>query len=106
MSRPRTLATLLAAFLLVADHHSPKAMVDGCLEADLDSLLVCSDPGLRAEVLRQLERAPDANLENPLRRMIDLKRRYAGLRESLENADGKPLAPPYAEHRALADRFA
>jgi beta-N-acetylhexosaminidase len=90
----------------VADHHSPKAMVDGCLEADLDSLLVCSDPGLREEVLRQLERAPDAKLENPLRRMIDLKRRYAGLRESLENADGKPLAPPYAEHRALADRFA
>jgi beta-N-acetylhexosaminidase len=90
----------------VADHHSPKALVGGCLEADVDSLLVCEDPGLREEVLRQLERAPDARLENPLRRMIDLKQRFAGLREPLASADRKPLAPPYAEHRALAGRFA
>jgi beta-N-acetylhexosaminidase len=90
----------------IADHHSPKAMVDGCLEAEVDSLLVCQDLGLREEVLRQLERAPDARLENPLRRMIDLKRRFAVPRESLESADGKSLAPPYAEHRALAGRFA
>jgi beta-N-acetylhexosaminidase len=90
----------------IADHHSPKAMVDGCLEAEVDSLLVCQDLGLREEVLRQLERAPDARLENPLRRMIDLKRRFAVPRGSLESADGKSLAPPYAEHRALAGRFA
>jgi beta-N-acetylhexosaminidase len=90
----------------VADHHSPKALVGGCLEAEVDSLLVCEDPGLREEVLRQLERAPDARLENPLRRMIDLKQRFAGLREPLASADGKPLAPPYAEHRTLAGRFA
>jgi beta-N-acetylhexosaminidase len=90
----------------IADHHSPKAMVDGCLEAEVDSLLVCQDLGLREEVLRQLEHAPDARLENPLRRMIDLKRRFAVPRESLESADGKSLAPPYAEHRALAGRFA
>jgi beta-N-acetylhexosaminidase len=90
----------------VADHHSPKALVGGCLEADVDSLLVCEDPGLREEVLRQLERAPDARLENPLRRMIDLKQRFAGLREPLASAGGKSLAPPYAEHRALAGRFA
>ena len=90
----------------VADHHSPKALVDGCLEADVDSLLVCKDPGLREEVLRGLERAPDARLENPLRRMIDLKQRFAGLPEPFASADGKPLAPPYAEHRTLAGRFA
>ena len=90
----------------VADHHSPKAMVDGCLEAGVDSLLVCKDRRLREEVLLRLERATDARLENPLRRMMELKRRYAGLRESFESADGKPLAPPYAEHRALAGRFA
>ena len=90
----------------VADHHSPKAMVEGCLEADVDSLLVCSGSGFREEVLRQLERAPDARLENPLRRIIDLKQRFAGLRESLESADEKPLTPPYAEHRTLAGRFA
>ncbi|MCH8084516.1 MAG: beta-N-acetylhexosaminidase [Myxococcales bacterium] len=90
----------------IADHHSPTAMVDGCLEADVDSLLACNDPGLREEVLLRLERAPDSRLENPLRRMIELKRRYAGLREPSESADGKTLAPPYAEHRALAGRFA
>jgi beta-N-acetylhexosaminidase len=90
----------------IADHHTPRALVDGCLEAEVDSLLVCKDPGLREEVLRRLERAPDARLENPLRRMIDLKRRFAGLREPLASADGKSLAPPYAEHRALAGRFA
>ncbi|MBW2715004.1 MAG: beta-N-acetylhexosaminidase [Deltaproteobacteria bacterium] len=90
----------------VADHHSPKALVDGCLEAGVDSLLVCKDPGLRDEVLRGLERAPDARLENPLRRMIDLKQRFAGLREPLERADREPIAPPYAEHLALAGRFA
>jgi beta-N-acetylhexosaminidase len=89
----------------IADHHSPKAMVDGCLEAQVDSLLVCKDLGLREEVLRGLERAPDARLENPLRRMIDLKRRFAVPRESSKSADGQSLAPPYAEHRALAGRF-
>jgi beta-N-acetylhexosaminidase len=90
----------------VADHHSPKALVDGCLEAGVDSLLVCKDPGFRDEVLRGLERAPDARLENPIRRMIDLKQRFAGLREPLERADREPIAPPYAEHLALAGRFA
>jgi hypothetical protein len=53
-----------------------------------------------------LERARDARLENPLRRMIELKRCFAGLREPGESADGDPLAPPYADHRTLADRFA
>jgi beta-N-acetylhexosaminidase len=90
----------------VADHYSPKAMVEGCLEAGVDSLLVCKDPGLREEVLVRLERAPDAALEDPLRRMIDLKQRFAAAPVSLESADGKPLAPPYAEHQILAGRFA
>jgi len=90
----------------IADHNSPKALVEGCLEAGVDSLLVCRDPGLREEVLRRLERAPDVRLENPLRRMIDLKRRFGGLREPLASADGKSLAPPYTEHRALAGRLA
>ena len=91
----------------VADRYRPKALVDGCLEAGVDSLLVCRDPRLREEVLCGLERAPDARLEHPLRRMIELKRRFAGLRESSEGAtDGDRSAPPYADHRALADRFA
>ena len=72
----------------VAEHHSPKAMVEGCLEAGVDSLLVCKDRGIREEVLRGLERAPDPRLENPLRRMIELKRRFAGPGESFESANG------------------
>jgi len=90
----------------VADHHSPKALVEGCLEAGVDSLLVCKDRALRDEVLLRLERASDARLENPLRRMLELKRRFAGRCERVERSDGTPLAPPYAEHRALAGRFA
>jgi beta-N-acetylhexosaminidase len=90
----------------VADHHSPKELVDGCLEADVDSLLVCRDSGLREEVLRGLERAPDARLENPLRRMIELKRCFAGASEPFASANGDPIAPPYADHRILAGRFA
>jgi hypothetical protein len=38
--------------------------------------------------------------------MIDLKQRFAGLREPLERADREPISPPYAEHLALAGRFA
>jgi len=90
----------------VADHYDPKALVDGCLQADLDALLVCRSSDLRDEVLRRLERAPDARLEHPLRRMIALKQRYAGPREPCEDAADEPSAPPYAEHRALASRFA
>ncbi len=90
----------------VADHHGPKALVDGCLEAGVDSLLVCRHAGLREAVLRGLERAPDARLEHALRRMIELKRRFAGPRETPARGAGEPPAPPYADHRALAERFA
>jgi beta-N-acetylhexosaminidase len=90
----------------VADHYNPKALVEGCLEAGVDSLLVCRNAGLRDEVLQRLERAPDARLENPLRRMLALKQRFAGPREPREREEREPLAPPYAAHRALAGRFA
>jgi len=90
----------------VADHYPPKALVDGCLEADLDALLVCRSRDLRDEVLRGLESAPDARLEHPLRRMIALKQRYAGPRGPFEDAAGEPSAPPYADHCAIARRFA
>jgi beta-N-acetylhexosaminidase len=90
----------------VADHYAPKALVEGCLEADLDALLVCKSSGLRGEVLRRLERAPDARVEHALRRMIELKRRYAGPRGAFAGAADERPTPPYAEHRALAERLA
>ena len=85
----------------IADAYSPQALVSGCLEAGVDSLLVCRDANLRDEVLGHLERLPDAQLESPLRRMAELKRRFAGRQPNRTSLDG----PPYAAHRALAARF-
>ena len=90
----------------VADHHRPKALVDGCLEAGVDALLVCRDARFRDEVLRALERARDAQLEHPLRRLLALKQRFAGPRAGRECDEREPPAPPYAAHRELASRFA
>jgi beta-glucosidase-like glycosyl hydrolase len=72
------------------------------LEAGVDAFLVCSDPALRDEVLRRLERTSDAAVEAPLRRVIALKegfaRRAAAVPEEISE-------PPYPEHEALARRF-
>lgn len=85
----------------VADAFSPVALVKGCLEAGVDSLLVCRDASLRDEILDQLERERDALLEAPLRRMAALKGRFAGAASRRIAVDG----PPYAAHRALAARL-
>jgi len=90
----------------VADHYDPKALVAGCLEAGVDALVVRGDVDLREQVLRILEHAADARLEHPLRRVVELKQRFAGSRKT----DRSPLtaapSPPYPEHRALAARLA
>jgi len=118
----------------VADHFSPEQLVQGSLEAGVDAFLVCSDASLRDEVLRRIERAPDAKLERPLARVIALKQRYAAggraaeaaaepepgtasgsLVVSLDQAVAEgfgraeaegPAGPPYPEHQELADRLA
>ncbi|MEZ4383066.1 MAG: beta-N-acetylhexosaminidase [Nannocystaceae bacterium] len=87
----------------VADHFSVEQRTYGPLEAGVDGLLVCSDAGLADEVLRLLERAPDSLVEEGVRRLVALKQAYAGARRI--GADHRPAGPPYAEHRALAERL-
>lgn len=99
----------------VADHFGPRVLVRGALEAGVDGLLVCSDAGLRQEVLAHLERAPDGLVERAIERMVALKQRYAGATQSAAEGgteaepgpgrerDAEP--PPYEEHRALARRL-
>jgi len=87
----------------VADHFSVEERTLGSLEAGVDSLLVCSDASLADEVLRLLEHAPDRLVEHGLRRLVALKGAYAG--QNQLSADHRPAGPPYAEHRALAERI-
>jgi beta-N-acetylhexosaminidase len=88
----------------IADHYRPQEIVEGCLDADVDVFLVCRDAGLRDEVLGCLEGASDSRLEHGLRRVADLKARFAG-RQRSESPEETAPTPPYAEHRALADRL-
>lgn len=114
----------------VADHFQPEPLVRGCLEAGCDGVLVCSQFDLVREVLRLLERTPDALLEHPLRRMVAFKQKYAPAHrrtalgevtpptpapgliadlfaapELLRTPEPVVETPPYAEHRALAERL-
>lgn len=115
----------------VADHHAPEPLVRGCLAAGCDGILVCKRMDLVREALRLLERTPDAQLEQPLRRMVALKQRYAPAHrrrvlkekeqavsagsgivadlfaapELLRVPEPEVHAPPYAEHLALAERL-
>ena len=114
----------------VADHFKPEPLVRGCLEAGCDGVLVCSRMDLTLEVLRLLERTPDPLLEQPLRRMVAMKRRYAPAHRRRALGQPEPSAvkpglvvdlfaapellrtpepvvetPPYAEHAELAERL-
>ena len=117
----------------VADHHRPEQMVLGGLESGVDAFLVCSDAGLRDEVIQRLERAPEAWVEKALARVIALKQRYAAAGASAKPAtpepapatsslvitldqaiaqgfgtppqDERPSGPPYPEHQELAARL-
>lgn len=114
----------------VADHFAPEPLVRGCLSAGCDGLLVCRRMDLVREVLRLLERTPDALLEQPLRRMVNFKGQYApahrrrvlGEKEATAAKPGivadlfaapellrvpEPVlrAPPYPEHLELAAKL-
>ncbi len=114
----------------VADHFAPEPLVRGCLNAGCDGLLVCRRLDLVLEVLRLLERTPDAQLEQPLRRMVAFKQKYApahrqralGESPAVEQKPGIladlfaapellrvtekiQQGPPYAEHLELAERL-
>lgn len=114
----------------VADHFRPEQLVLGGLEAGVDAFLVCRDASLRDEVLRRLERAPDARVEHALARVVALKQRYVAgeavtppaepavstesplitldqaVAQGFGAAEPAPAGPPYAEHRALAEQLA
>jgi beta-N-acetylhexosaminidase len=90
----------------IADGYGPKALVDGSLEAGVDALIVRGDVDLREQILQNLEHAADARLEHPLRRIIELKQRYAGPRETDPEQRAAVSSPPYPDHRALAARLA
>lgn len=102
----------------VADHYPPRELVDGALRAGVDALLVCSDAGLRREVLGRLERASDAAVERAIERVVALKQRFAvptvsegDLPPPPSDERGEPVdpdagPPPYPEHRDLAARLA
>ncbi len=83
---------------------SPRQLVEGCLEAGVDALLVCHDASFRDEVLRRLERTPDSKIEPSLRRLVAFKEAFvAPVRDRAMNTDGS--APPYPEHLDLARRL-
>jgi len=88
----------------VADHYDPPELVEGCLNADVDVILVSRDAALRDEVLRCLESASDERLECGLRRVADLKARFARPTE-ISTVGEAESAPPYIEHRAIAARL-
>ena len=112
----------------VADHFAPEPLVRGALAAGCDALLVCRRMDLVREVLRLLERAPDAALERPLQRMIAMKAKYAprhrdrvlggkpaqatgivadlfAAPELLRTPEPELRGPPYPDHRSLAERI-
>ncbi len=88
----------------IADHAAPKAIVEGCLEAGVDSVIVCEDASLREEVLHILEHVPDSRLERPLTRMGDLKGRWT-TPQMIASAQSETSGPPYPDHQALAARL-
>jgi len=84
----------------VAEHWGPREATRRALEAGVDALLVCSRAEMRDLVLAELEALPGTLLASGLRRVAELKRRFAGGR--LAGAG----APPYPEHRELASLLA
>jgi beta-N-acetylhexosaminidase len=83
----------------VAEHYGAAEATRLAMEAGCDALLVCSRADMRAEVQTALESLPDATLEAAARRMDAFKARYAG------GLHARDVAPPYAEHQALARRL-
>jgi beta-N-acetylhexosaminidase len=90
----------------VADRFSIQERGLGALEAGVDAILVCSDADLRDQLLASLERAPDALLEAPLRRMSAFKAAHSVHRaRGVDDAGWTPVGlegPPFAAHETLA----
>jgi len=87
----------------MADHFSVEKQISGCLEAGVDGLLICQDPGLIEKALKVLEDLPEALLQGPRQRLEQLKDEYAVSWPTPGAAE--PAGPPYPDHRQLAQRF-
>ncbi|WP_255216824.1 glycoside hydrolase family 3 N-terminal domain-containing protein [Pseudenhygromyxa sp. WMMC2535] len=83
----------------VADHFSVEARSLGALRAGVDVILACSAADLREEVIAKLEAAPDALVEDALRRVVAFKARF----QAPAVVPLSELGPPFASHRALAE---
>ena len=90
----------------IADHYSTEQIVEGCLDSGVDALLVCRDTALRDRVLVQLERESTQRLSAPLRRVADLKRRFAPAGRAAIRGRAPSGPSPYPKHQALAARLA
>lgn len=86
----------------VADHFSVRERTVGALQAGIDALLICSEPGFWQEALRLVEAAPDAVVEHAVGRVVALKREFC--RFGAKNASQG--GPPYGEHQRLAASLA
>lgn len=85
----------------VADHFSVRDRTVGALQAGIDALLICSEPGFWQEALALVERARDADIEHSVARVVALKERYCRF-----DAKGASAGtPPYAEHLDLASKI-
>jgi len=89
----------------VADRYDPEQLVCGALASRVDAFLVCRDVALRDEVLALLERQPAADLATPLRRVSQLKQRYAPAGRAAISQFAASPAPPYPRHQRLAERL-
>jgi beta-N-acetylhexosaminidase len=84
----------------VARHFPPREATRRAVEAGVDALLVCSRADVRDLVLAELEALPAALLEPGLRRVAELKHRFAAGRHAGSGS------PPYPEHARLAAQLA
>jgi len=89
----------------MTEHFALEEQVQRGLAAGIDAFLVCNDDSRRDHVLRIIEEMPAASLQEPLRRISELKAQY-GTRENVIAKTASLPPPPYPEHQALAQRIA
>ncbi len=88
----------------VAKHFSVQERTEQPLRAGVDMLLACKQADLRAEMIRRLERLPDALVESAVTRVREFKKTW-GREAGAIIMDPHALdGPPWDSHEALATR--
>jgi len=88
----------------MTEHFVLEEQVQRGLAAGIDAFLVCNDDSRRDRVLHILEEMPAASVQEPLRRIAELKALYA-TRADPRTKTALLLTPPYPKHRTLARRI-